>query len=109
MLTKETKGLIGKTQFGMMKKSALFVNTARGEIIDGNALIGALKKGIIQGAALDVFPGEPLNEKDKSLITYARSYDDLILTPHIGASTTETVHTASLEIVKKVASEINKW
>lgn len=77
--TKDTIGLIGKEQFSKMKKDAIFINTARGKIVDSNALAEALNQGIIAGAAVDVFEEEPPVAKDHVLFT-ARN---LIATPHI--------------------------
>jgi D-3-phosphoglycerate dehydrogenase len=76
-LTKETKGLIGETEFSLMKNSAILVNTARGEIIDEKAMIKALSSGRIGYAGLDVYKEEPI-EKDNPLLTLG----NVVLTPH---------------------------
>lgn len=78
-LTDATRGLIGKDLLGLMKQTAVLVNTARGGIIDEKALTEALNEGKIFGAALDVFSEEPV--RDERLLK-ARG---LIATPHIGA------------------------
>ncbi len=108
MLTNETRRMIGYRELKRMKKSALLINTARGEIADDNSLIRALKGGIIAGAALDVFPDEPVPDARYPIIAYARRSRNLIVTPHIAASTKEAVHEAGLEIARKVAREIRK-
>lgn len=77
--TSETVGLMGEAQFGMMKKNALFINTARGLIVDSEALAKALNEGWIAGAAVDVFEVEPPVAKDHVLFG-ARN---LIATPHV--------------------------
>lgn len=77
--TSETVGLMGEAQFGMMKKNALFINTARGPIVDSEALAKALNEGWIAGAAVDVFEVEPPVAKDHVLFG-ARN---LIATPHV--------------------------
>lgn len=77
--TRETVGLMGEAQFGMMKKNALFINTARGPIVDSEALAKALNEGWIAGAAVDVFEAEPPVAKDHVLFG-ARN---LIATPHV--------------------------
>ncbi len=80
-LTPETKGMVGAAEFDRMKPTAYLVNCARGGIVDEDALYDALKEGKIAGAATDVFAEEPnTNKKLEEL-------DNLIMTPHIGAST----------------------
>jgi phosphoglycerate dehydrogenase-like enzyme len=76
--------MIGRAQFALMKPTARFVNVARGELVDEEALFDALKTGRIAGAALDVFEHEPL-PADNPLT----SLDNVILTPHWSASTTD--------------------
>lgn len=80
-LTEETRGLIGKEEFSLMKKSTILVNTARGPIICENDLIEALKERLIAGAGLDVFEGEDgINPEFYSL-------PNVVMTPHIASST----------------------
>jgi len=83
-LTPETHHLIGARQLGMMKPGAILVNTARGPIIDEQALIKALKEHWIFGAGLDVYEHEP--EISKEL----RQLDNVVLQPHIASGTIET-------------------
>jgi phosphoglycerate dehydrogenase-like enzyme len=78
-LSKESTGLINKERLEKMKAGAILINTSRGAIVDENALVGALTKGTLAGAGLDVFTHEPL-AKDSQL----RKLDNVILTPHIG-------------------------
>lgn len=87
-LTPETVGMIGNRQFGLMKETAYFVNTARGPLVDETALVEALRAGRIQGAALDVFDREPV-DLDNPL----RDLDNLIATPHVGYVTEDTYRT----------------
>ena len=77
--TKDTTGLMGEEQFRMMKKNALFINTARGPIVDSEALAKALNEGWIAGAAVDVFEAEPPVAKDHVLF----GAKNLIATPHV--------------------------
>ena len=83
-LTPETRGLLGKPQFALMKPDAVIINTARGPIINEAALIDALQSGRIRGAALDVFEKEPLSA-DSPLI----AMDNVILSSHSIAWTEE--------------------
>lgn len=84
-LTAETLGLIGAAELGRMKRGAFLINTARGDIVDHDALITALTSGHLGGAGLDVFPGTP-ERPDSRLF----ALDNVVLTPHIGSATRET-------------------
>ena len=84
-LTAETKGLINARTLGLMKPSAILVNTSRGPVIDEPALIEALRNNRIAGAGLDVFTAEPL-ETDSPLL----SLDNVVLTSHIAGVTLDT-------------------
>lgn len=84
-LTEETEGLFQKEQFQAMKKSAFFINAARGAIVNEEALLEALKIGEIEGAGLDVFVKEPI-DSDHPLL----SLDNVVALPHIASSSTET-------------------
>jgi D-3-phosphoglycerate dehydrogenase len=100
-LSDETRNMINSGTISKMKPTVLLINAARGEIIDTDALIDALNNKKIAGAALDVFEKEPL-PPDSKLIEYAKNNDNLIITPHIAASTNEAVHRAAEEVVTKV-------
>lgn len=104
-LTKETRNMIGAAEFRAMKRSAFLVNTARGEIVDQQALIRALQKREIAGAAEDVFPKEPMEGRSR-LRAYARTHGNLIITPHISASADDAVHAAGVEIAEKVCKAL---
>ena len=82
-LTASTYHILGREQIGMMKPSAFIVNTARGNVIDHEALIEALENQRIMGASLDVFPEEPI------VPDALKTLDNVILTPHIGTGTVE--------------------
>ena len=84
-LNDETRGLIGAEQLAMMKPSAFFINTARGPIVDQNALTAALQNGAIRGAGLDVFETEPLSPSDP-----LTQLSNVVLTPHVGSATEAT-------------------
>ncbi|QTP53528.1 D-glycerate dehydrogenase [Billgrantia sulfidoxydans] len=84
-LSAETTHLIGAREFGLMKRSAIFVNIARGKVVDEAALIGALESGEIRAAGLDVFEQEPLSPE--SPLPYMTN---VVALPHIGSATHET-------------------
>jgi len=90
----DTEKIFDKELFGRFKRGAYLVNTARGELLDWEALLEALKSGQLAGAALDVFEGEfepgfAARFKTHPLLEYARSHPNVILTPHIGGSTVD--------------------
>lgn len=85
----ETTGMINARTLALMKPNALLVNTSRGEIVDQDALIDALKRGSIFGAALDTFTPEPA-PLDHPLLTLSReAAEKLILSPHVAGTTVE--------------------
>ena len=89
-----------------MKKTSFIINTARGKIINERDLIYSLKNKIIAGAGLDVIDGEWLSEKKRAnhkLIKYARKNNNLLITPHVGGSTKESIQNARIFMAKKVA------
>lgn len=83
-LTEKTRGLVGRRELGLMKPDAYFINTARGGIVDEDALYDALREGRIAGAALDCFASEPLVEPHRF-----RDLDNVLLAPHCIAWTNE--------------------
>lgn len=85
-LTPETRGLIGARELARMKKGAILINTARGGIVDEQALANALRSGHLGGAAVDVFTTEPIDEATAATF---RGVPNLILTPHIAGVTIE--------------------
>ncbi len=83
-LNEETKGLIGRDEFEMMKPSAYLINVARGPVLDEQALVEALRDGAIKGAGLDVY------EKEPDLTQGLAELKNVVLLPHIGTATIET-------------------
>ncbi len=83
-VTKETKGMIAKAQFSMMKSSAILINCARAALVDEQALLEALKEKQIAGAGLDVFHKEPLAVTDPIL-----KFDNVVAIPHLGGATSD--------------------
>jgi D-3-phosphoglycerate dehydrogenase len=96
-LTDETKHMISAKEFALMKKGARIINCARGGIIDEAALVNAIKDGRLAGAALDVFEQEPLAAESELL-----KLDNVVLTPHLGASTEEAQVNVAIEVAEIV-------
>ncbi len=96
-LTDRTRGLIGREALAALKPTAVIVNCARGEIVDLDALAEALEAGRIAGAALDVYPAEPL-PADAAIRRAPRT----VLTPHIAGSTVEAQQNVALDVARQV-------
>ncbi len=102
-LNPETRQLIGKSELDLLPPGALLINTARGDILDEQALLEALKDGRLAGAALDVLSNERSDALARSpLIEYARQHSNLILTPHIGGATYESMAATEMFMAKKL-------
>jgi D-3-phosphoglycerate dehydrogenase len=101
-LNSETFKMIGQPQFSLMKRSAYLINTSRGDVIDEDALIDALTNKIIAGAAIDVISGELLTGNDSRIIDYARANNNLIITPHIGGATIDSMQATEIYIADKI-------
>ena len=105
-LNQSTNGILGSKFFQNIKEGAFFLNTARGEILDDESLIAALKEGRVAAAAMDVLPDEvSLHEdwlKNSKLAIYARDNKNLIITPHIGGVTYESVEQTNAFIIQKL-------
>jgi D-3-phosphoglycerate dehydrogenase len=100
-LTPETRGMIGAKDFSMMKKTAVLVNCARGEIVQEAALADALKTGALAGAALDVY------EKEPPVGSPLLSAPHIVFTPHLGASTHEAQTRAGAVIADQVMKALD--
>jgi len=98
--TDENDNLINEERIKMMKSSGYLINLAKGSLVDYDYLYGALKKNEIAGAALDVFPLEPIDEDNEFL-----ELDNVIVLPHIGGNTAEVVNRQSKMLLK----DINIW
>ncbi len=96
-LTDETRHMISDKEFAMMKNNVRVVNCARGGIIDEAALVKAVKAGKVAGAAMDVFENEPLAAESELL-----KLDNVITTPHLGASTEEAQINVAIEVAEIV-------
>jgi len=100
-LTEDTRQTINAERLALMKPTAVLVNTARGGLVDEEALVQAVESGRLAGAALDVFAKEPL-PVDSPL----RSSDRIVLTPHLAASTAEAQERVSTEICEAVRQSL---
>ncbi|HVZ93071.1 MAG TPA: phosphoglycerate dehydrogenase [Phycisphaerales bacterium] len=105
-LTESTRGMMGAAQFAKMKKGSLFINNARGEVVDPAALAGAVKSGHIAGAAVDVFPVEP-EGNDEMFESPLRGLANVILTPHVAGSTEEAQKNIAEETSGKLTRFMN--
>jgi D-3-phosphoglycerate dehydrogenase len=94
--TKETAGLIGERELALLKPNAILINAARGGLVDEHALAQALKDEKIAGAGLDVYATEPCT--DSPLF----AFDNVVATPHLGASTTEAQDKAGTAVARSV-------
>jgi D-3-phosphoglycerate dehydrogenase / 2-oxoglutarate reductase len=100
-LTPETKNLVSEDAMRKMKKGVMIVNAARGGIVDERALAKMIAEGHVAAAALDVFTKEPV-EQDSPLL----KLDQVVLTPHLGASTAEAQDRVALEIAEQVVDYV---
>jgi phosphoglycerate dehydrogenase-like enzyme len=98
-LSPESRGLISREKLALMKPTALLVNTARGAIVDRDALVEALRSERIGGAALDVFHEEPIGANDPLL-----ALPNVVLTPHNAGTTHETIDAGLRRAVENVAT-----
>jgi D-3-phosphoglycerate dehydrogenase / 2-oxoglutarate reductase len=98
-LTDETRGIVGAAAFAKMKDGVRIVNCARGGLVDEAALYDAIKAGRVAGAALDVFVQEPV-PTDHPLLTL----EEVVVTPHLGASTGEAQDAVAVTIADQVAT-----
>lgn len=105
-LNEENTGFLGRNEFCQMKPNSILLNTSRGKIIDEAALLEALQNKIIAGAGLDVIDGEWLSNEERAkhpLIKYAGQNENLIIVPHIGGSTYESITGARIFIAQKLS------
>jgi len=108
-LNPETREMIGPTELVLLPKGAVLVNTSRGQVIDEDALIEALAGKHLAGAALDVVSGERDSDThlESKLLDYAASHDNLLITPHIGGATHESMAKTEIFMANKLAKFIN--
>jgi D-3-phosphoglycerate dehydrogenase len=98
-LTPETRGSLDADAFARMRDGVRIVNAARGELLDEGALVGALESGKVAGAALDVFSEEPYSGR-------LLEFDNVVVTPHLAASTDEAQDRAGVIVAEQVAAAL---
>ena len=96
-----TKNMISAPQLAKMRKGSYLINASRGTVVDIDALVEALDRHHVQGAAIDVFPAEPKG-KDEPFVSPLVRFDNVILTPHIGGSTAEAQASIGVEVADKL-------
>ncbi|MEA1950397.1 MAG: NAD(P)-dependent oxidoreductase [Planctomycetota bacterium] len=108
-LNDQTRGLIDRDALAKMKPGAILLNTSRGAIVDEAAMIDALDSGHLSAAGVDVIDGEWLDDlTDHPLLSYARSHENLVVTPHIGGVTYESQAMAYLASAEKIVDFFRK-
>jgi phosphoglycerate dehydrogenase-like enzyme len=99
-LTDETRGIVGAGELAAMKPTAFLLNTARGGLVDEEALAAALRSGALAGAALDGFVEEPLG------LSPLRELDNVVFSPHAGAATQEAARRAASQAVDQLLRDL---
>ncbi|KAJ2346892.1 D-3-phosphoglycerate dehydrogenase 2 [Coemansia sp. RSA 2671] len=104
--TPETKNMIGKRELALMKSGSYLINASRGTVVDIDALAAALNSGHLAGAAVDVYPSEPL-ANGPGFESPLRNCPNTLLTPHIGGSTEEAQRMIGVEVATSIVKYIN--
>jgi D-3-phosphoglycerate dehydrogenase len=94
-LTEETSGMLGSPEFAILKPGVFLINTSRGQVIDETALLEALRSGTVGGAALDFV-------SDDKLVEFAGGHTTLLITPHLGGATVESMEKTEIFIAKRL-------
>jgi len=104
--TPQTKNMIGARELGLMRKGTYLLNASRGTVVDIPALAAALKSGHLGGAAIDVFPQEPESNSDP-FKSELQGLKNVILTPHVGGSTSEAQEMIGREVGTSLTRYVN--
>jgi D-3-phosphoglycerate dehydrogenase len=105
----QTTGLIGEAELACLPPGALLVNTSRGRVLDEAALLRALESGRLGGAALDVLADEdPSGLGSSALVAYARRRPNLVITPHLGGATHESMAAAEVFMASKLKEYLER-
>jgi D-3-phosphoglycerate dehydrogenase len=100
-LTNDTRGIVNAETIARMKPGVRIINAARGGLLEIDALVAGLRSGQVAGAALDVFPDEPYTEGD------IFELDNIVVTPHLGASTREAQDRAGVIVAEQVVAALS--
>jgi D-3-phosphoglycerate dehydrogenase / 2-oxoglutarate reductase len=104
-LVEETTGFLGECEFAKMKRGVCFINTSRGELVDETALLMALDKGTVGGAALDVLTDESSSGMmDNPIVQYSLAHKNVLITPHIAGCTVESRAKTEVFLATRVAA-----
>ena len=103
-LTRENEKLIGPAEFAALKTGAILLNTSRGAVVDEDSLLAALINGRLAGAALDVIQDEYASNSPvrNQIINYAATHSNLLLTPHIGGATHDSLERVEIFMAEKL-------
>lgn len=104
-LSDETRHLISEEIFRVIKPGAILINTSRGAVVDESAMLNVLESGRLGAAGLDVLEGEP-EINDHPLVRYARTHDNLIITPHCGGFSPDAVAVVCAHSARKIVKEL---
>jgi D-3-phosphoglycerate dehydrogenase len=104
--TPQTKNMVGHAEIGRMKPGSYLLNASRGTVVVIEALADALKKGHLGGAAVDVFPEEP-ESNEQLFVSALRGLPNVLLTPHIGGSTSEAQESIGREVANSLIRFVN--
>lgn len=107
-LNQETKKIADNNFFSLLRQGAYLINTSRGELIDENALLSVLENGKLAGAALDVLCDEEFFVQENRLVQYARKHNNLLLTPHVGGCTWESMSKCELFMAEMLLKKLGK-
>ena len=107
--SKENEDMIEDSHFKRLKRGSYFINTARGELVNERSLIEALESGLLKAAAVDVLRAEQREHCSQSpLVHFAKSHKNLIVTPHIGGCTSDSMESTEIFMADKLLNELKK-
>jgi D-3-phosphoglycerate dehydrogenase len=107
-LNDETKGFMDKDMLARLPDGAVLINTSRGAVVDEGALLAALDSGHLAGAGLDVVADELAGGPSQALLAHVRDHGNLIITPHMGGATVESMEKAEVFMAQKLARFLKK-
>ena len=105
-LSDQTRGMIGAREFALVKPGAVFINTSRGAVTDERGLLNSLIEGRLAAAGIDVLDGDPEIERHP-LVEYARTHDNLIITPHIGGFSPDAVKIVVAHAARRIRAALD--